>query len=281
MQFPPREVLLAPWLVSSSINMLTAYRGTGKTWAALSIATAVASAGQFLTFQAPAPKQVLYIDGEMPAIQLQERLRYIVEMMPAFNPDNLAIISPDIQSRPLPDLSTLAGQIEFNCWTDKADLIVVDNLSSLARTGVENDAESWTAIARWALRMRREGRAVLFIHHAGKSGQQRGTSKREDLLDTSILLTRPEDAEPGACFTWEWSKARGLHGKDMEPLHAELVAGATGRLAWTCRSDGDIRLAEARVLKAQGKSVRQASEEMGISKTTVGRLFKRLEALDA
>ncbi|RYF37656.1 MAG: hypothetical protein EOO38_25915 [Cytophagaceae bacterium] len=79
MEFPPREILLAPWLVGSSINMLTAYRGTGKTWAALSIATAVASAGQFLTFEAPAAKQVLYIDGEMPFFLLSHCFRLCLE----------------------------------------------------------------------------------------------------------------------------------------------------------------------------------------------------------
>ena len=276
-EFPPREILLAPWLVSSSINMLTAYRGTGKTWAALSIAAAVATGGQFLTFQAPAAKRVLYIDGEMPANQLQERIRGILPMMPKLDPDYLEIISPDLQTRALPDISTLSGQIELDDWTKRADLIIVDNLSSLARTGIENDAESWSAVATWALRMRREGRAVLFIHHAGKGGQQRGTSKREDLLDTSIILSRPEDAQNGASFTWEWSKARGLHGDDLEPLQAELVT-SHGGLVWTCKSAGDARLDQVRALRAEGRTVRQIAAELDISKSAVGRYFKQLDS---
>jgi len=129
--------------------MLTAYRGTGKTWAALSIATAVATGGQFLTFEAPAPKRVLYIDGEMPATQLQDRIRRILPLMPDLDPNFLEIITPDLQERALPDISTLTGQIELDDWTHRADLIVVDNLSSLARTGTENEAESWTAVATW------------------------------------------------------------------------------------------------------------------------------------
>lgn len=276
-EFPPREILLAPWLVSSSINMLTAYRGTGKTWAAMSIATAVASGGQFLTFQAPAAKRVLYIDGEMPGVQLQDRVRSTKPMMPAFDPDNLSIVNPDLQTKALPDISTLAGQLELDAWTHRADLIIVDNLSSLARTGIENDAESWSAVSAWALRMRREGRAVLFIHHAGKGGQQRGTSKREDLLDTSIILSRPDDAPNGASFTWEWSKARGLHGDDLEPLQAELVTNVHGRLAWTCKRAGDALLEQVRALRAEGRSVRQIAAELQTSKSAVGRYFKQLD----
>src|SRR3712207_8616616 len=39
-------------------------------------------------------------------------------------------------------------------------------------------------------------RAVLFIHHQGKGGTQRGTSRKEDVLDTVIALRRPDDYSP-------------------------------------------------------------------------------------
>ena len=52
----------------------------------------------------------------------------------------------------------------------------------------ENDADSWVPVQAWALAQRRAGRSVLFVHHAGKSGLQRGTSRKEDVLDTVIAL---------------------------------------------------------------------------------------------
>ena len=61
---------------------------------------------------------------------------------------------------------------------------MVDSLSTLCRSGVENESESWLPVQEWALRLRRNGVSVLFVHHAGKSGKQRGTSRREDVLDT-------------------------------------------------------------------------------------------------
>jgi hypothetical protein len=61
---------------------------------------------------------------------------------------------------------------------------------------VENEGESWVPMATWALARRREGRSVVFVHHAGKSGQQRGSSRREDLLDTVICLKHPSDYMP-------------------------------------------------------------------------------------
>lgn len=282
LQFPPRRILLAPWLTASSINMLSAYRGTGKTWTALSIALAVASGGQFLRFTAPAPARVLYVDGEMAGTDLQHRLQRLIPMFPDIESRNFSVINPDVQCRALPDLSTYQGQAELEQWTSQADLIVIDNLSSLARTGAENEAESWVIVADWALRMRREGRAVLFVHHTGKNGQQRGTSKREDLLDTSIILARREDQQAetaGAGFSWEWSKARGLHGADIEPLQADLVTNQHGGLSWACRQVGDIRLEEVRALRAEGRSARQIAEELGISKSAAGRYMKQLDSL--
>ena len=54
----------------------------------------------------------------------------------------------------------------------------------------------------WLLKLRRQGIAVLLIHHAGTNGRQRRTSRREDALDTVIALRRPDDYSPeqGARF---------------------------------------------------------------------------------
>ena len=81
------------------------------------------------------------------------------------------IITPDVQETSLPDLGTPEGQAEYAPLLGDAELIVIDNLSTLLRAGVENEGESWLPMAAWALARRREGRAVLFVHHAGKNGE--------------------------------------------------------------------------------------------------------------
>lgn len=57
----------------------------------------------------------------------------------------------------------------------------------------------------------------MFIHHAGKSGAQRGTSKREDVLDTVVALKRPGDyvTSQGARFEVHFEKARGIFGMTL------------------------------------------------------------------
>ena len=71
---PAAEEMLSPWLLTQSLNLIHSWRGVGKTHVALGIAYAVASGGQFLNWSAVKPRKVLYIDGEMPACALQERL---------------------------------------------------------------------------------------------------------------------------------------------------------------------------------------------------------------
>lgn len=66
--------------------------------------------------------------------------------------------------------------------------MVLDNLSTLFRSGKEYESDSWLPIQNWLLSLRSLNKLVLLIHHAGKSGQQRRTSRREDVLDTVITM---------------------------------------------------------------------------------------------
>src|SRR6185503_10347630 len=107
------------------------------------------------------------------------------------------------------NLASPEVQAEIDPWLDGIDLLITDNLSSLTAVIRDNDAESWGPIQDWLLRLRRRGISVLIVHHAGKGGQQRGTSRREDVLDTSISLLIPADyqASQGARFEVHLEKA--------------------------------------------------------------------------
>lgn len=179
MEFPPREMVLSPWLPLGGLAMLYAPRGCGKTHVALEIAYAAATGGSFLKWQAPEPRSVLIIDGEMPAGTLQERLARIAATagVEPPHPTQLRVLASDLHQDGLPDLSNSEDQSEYTAALGDAQLIIVDNLSSLCRSGRENEAESWLTVQGWALARRREGRAVLFVHHSGKGGGQRGTSE--------------------------------------------------------------------------------------------------------
>jgi len=284
-QLPSREVLLAPWLLSQSLNMVYAWRGVGKTHVALGIAYAASSGGAFLCWQSETPHKVLYLDGEMPGPALQTRLAAIVaasDKEPA--PGFLSIITPDLQSGAMPDLATFEGQEEINAVIENtgAELIIVDNLSCLVRSGGrENDGESWNSVAAWALSMRAQGKSVLFIHHAGKGGQQRGTSKREDLLDTVIALKRPPDYCPadGAVFEVHYEKARNLAGDETQPFEAKLDQDQHGAQLWTWRPLEESTLDRVVELANEGLTQREIANELGLNQSNVSRALRKAESL--
>jgi putative DNA primase/helicase len=162
---------------------------------------------------------------------------------------------------------------------DNVDLLVLDNLSSLTAVIRDNDAESWGPIQEWLLKLRRRGISVLIVHHAGKDGQQRGTSRREDVLDTSISLRNPADYSPveGARFEVHLEKARGVHGEAARPFEARLDV-RDGRAMWATRELEDANRARVQALLEDGLSVRDIADESGISKSTVQRIKKAIEA---
>ncbi len=189
-------------------------------------AYAAAKGGTFLHWKAETPHGVLYVDGEMPASILQERLARIVLMNGDTSiPGKLRIITPDLQKHGMPDLATNEGQEIIERYIDAdIDLIILDNISCLAPSIKENDASDWAPLQTWILKLRTKDKSVLLIHHSGKGGAQRGTSKKENVLDTVIFLERPKDYEsnPGARFNVKFEKNRGFFGEDAKPFEVRL-----------------------------------------------------------
>jgi putative DNA primase/helicase len=265
--------------------MLYSFRGIGKTFLALGIAVAVASGAKFLRWGAPRPRRVLYLDGELPAKTVQERSAMVLAGIEGDGPapDALRFITPDFQERPIPDLSTLEGQRLIEPHLKGVDLVVIDNLSALCRSGKENEGESWLPMQEWALTLRRRGMSVLFVHHSGKDKSQRGTSRREDLLDTVITLKHPEDYDPseGLRFEVHFEKTRALLGDAAKPFEVRLEAGIDGQAVWTHRDLDDADAEQAARLFVAGKSVREVATELDISRSKAGRLRKKWMAKSA
>ena len=160
------------------------------------------------------------------------------------------------------------------------DMVVLDNIATLCRTGKENESQSWQTMQAWLLELRRRGMTVLLIHHAGKSGDQRGTSAREDIMDTVISLRRPREYSmaEGARFEVHLTKARGILGDDAKPFEDNLITEGNA-LHWRVRDIEDVELEELKRLLGEGYSIRDCAEEMGKSKSSVHRLKRKLEGL--
>jgi len=275
LEIPNREMLLSPIIPAQGLIMIAAKRGVGKTHIALGMAYAMATGDTFLRWNAPTPKKVLYIDGEMPATSMQERLKKIILMSnESYNCDYefFHLLTPDQQDRPMPDLSTQEGRDAIEPFIDDSDCIFLDNISCLFRSGGENDSECWQEAQSWALDLRRRGKAVVFVHHAGKSGSQRGTSKKEDILDTVITLKHPDDykAEQGACFEIEFSKARHFFGNDANSFIVQLIEDDHEQWRWEERESSENMLIEKIAeLRNTGFTIKAVETETKLTKSQV------------
>jgi hypothetical protein len=273
-QFPQRGQILAPWLPEQGLAMIFAPRGVGKTWIALGASHIVAGGGQFLKWKAPRPRRVLYIDGEMPSVLLRNRYAEIVRSLGTdIDPENFKLVAADFQPDGLPDLSNLDAQRYYDRVIADADLIVVDNLSTIARGLRENEADSYAPLQSWLLAQRAAGRSVLLVHHAGKGGQQRGTSRKEDVLDSVISLQRPPGyaASEGARFEVRFTKSRGFFGDDAESFEARF-SGGIWSISDITADDSDEGI---NALHVDGLSIRDIADRTGLSKSDVGRRLKK------
>lgn len=278
-KFDPVEHMMAPFLPTQGLCMVHAPRGTGKTHVAMGIACAVAAGQAFLErWVAPKPRRVLFIDGEMPGALLQERFaRTVARLGGSPDPDHFRIVAADFEPDGLPDLADPSSQVFFEPVIAPADLIIVDNLSTICRSMRENEADTWGPVQSWLLQQRRAGKSVVLIHHSGKNGGQRGTSRKEDVLNSVIGLKRPPgySAEQGARFEVHYEKARGFFGDDAEPFEAWLKPDGwtVGPIARADDSDETLRS-----LKQEGLGYREIAERTGLTKSTVGRRMKGLDS---
>jgi putative DNA primase/helicase len=274
----PRRQILEPWLPEKGLAMIYSPRGIGKTLLGLTTAYIVSASGEFLSFKAPTPRPVLYVDGEMPGRTMQERLAAIIRGFPNQppKPDYFRILSADLCEFGLPDLGTREGQAAIDAEVRGAEVLFIDNLSTLVRRGKENEGEGWLPVQEWALRHRRAGRSVVFIHHAGKGGAQRGTSRREDVLDTVMALRRPADysADQGARFEVHYEKSRGFHGEAAQPFEAKYETRDNAAV-WTLTAASDAETARVVAALQDGMSIREAAKHLNMHRSKIERLKRK------
>ena len=278
MDIPERSKIFV-WLPEGGITMVYGGRGIGKTFFTLSLAASIASGAPFLKWGEPLKTMgVLIVDGEMALSDLRSRLTALLVKQPV---EPLQIISGEVAfAKTDTDINLVDGTqrddilgiLEAN---KDIRLVIIDNISCLFSGIRESSKDDWEQITPWLLAMRRRGVAVVLVHHAGKGGDQRGTSGREDLLDTVIRLEPVHGAlSEGARFVVRFTKSRGAFGDEVEPFEALLDLDSDG--LWTWRKLEESNYERMLSLARQGVStVTEMAEELGVTKGTVSKMKRK------
>ena len=177
-----RACLLRPWLFSPGIYLIHGYFGTGKTLLALKIACAVASGSKFLKWSASKPANVLFVNGEQSAFDLQTLVKAILADMNLENKSLPMWFITSLQPGEI-DLSTRPSleMLEEAVISDDIQLIVLNSVGTLCHS--KQGKLKW-----WCLKRRDEGRAVLVVRvdYRGKKGTKTFRPDNEDLFDAVI-----------------------------------------------------------------------------------------------
>lgn len=277
----PTRTHYLPWLPEGANVMVYGPRGIGKTFFELSLTASLVTANPFLKWTVSDPVGVLYVDGEMQLDELRSRM---TDLLPGPPKAPLHFLSSEMVYHRLHRdliLSSEAVRDEILTILDahpKIRVLIFDNVSCLF-VGIDEDKkQAWEPVASWLIRLRHRGLATVLVHHAGKGGQQRGTSGREDALDTVVALSRPatHEAKEGCHFEVKFEKCRSVKGDNVGPLDVKLIE-KDGRLTWTYQ---DLELSkedEVRALLADGlTSNAEIAEALGITRAYVWKLRKKI-----
>lgn len=231
---PAREEILSPWLESGTLNMVYAPSGKGKTFVALSLSIAVATGGEFLGWKAEKPRSVLYIDGEMGAEKMALRLEGILnanEQELKRRPDlsNFHfIVEDEFEERMVPDMSEPANFPYYSARMEDKDFIVIDNLQccSEIQGPQDNDYRRWRRMRNLLQPLRNDGKTILLVHHANKSGQQEGFADKTRAMDVILAIKECNynvDTVAENYFELHFEKGRELKKSERQPLFVEQI----------------------------------------------------------
>lgn len=277
LQIERRPYILNPLIRPGTLGMIYSPAGFGKTHLALALGISVTYRVPFGDMQPEHPVKTLYIDAEMPSDDLQKRIRDLTYGLgppeQGFHIWSAEYAERQGWPRPLLTDKDFRTAIYDFVSAENYGLLILDNKAALT-PGIDESAKmDWDAINQWLLSLRFLGVAAVMVHHAGKSGQQRGTSGVEDSLDFIIRLKRPGNynEEDGCNVDLIFQKARSMYGVDAAPLNFRIQESGDG-LIWVVQpisaSNQEIVIAAL----GSGKSVSAVAEDVGLNKSTVSRI---------
>jgi RecA-family ATPase len=279
LKLTPRQKFFADWFCEGDLGFIFAFRGVGKTWLAMAIAQALSTGGKLGEWQAHEPVKVLYVDGEMPPDLMRDRcvgLQASNDNLEFLNHEILFDRTGKVLNITKPEVQQAITQ---HCINRGVKVLILDNLSTLASGMRENEADSWELVNNWLLDLRRRKIAVVIVHHAGRSGEMRGTSKREDNVFWIIALDDAKenaDDKRGARFVSRFTKPSRNTQEEVATYEWHFITEANGEVSISHKLAQTMDV----FLGLIGDGVNDCAaiaEEMKISKASVSRMAKKAE----
>jgi hypothetical protein len=273
---PTRKPIFGDWFKEGDLGFIYAPRGLGKTWLSLGLACAIGNGSALGPWQSYGAWPVAYVDGEMAIDGMLERLRGMKAgtNLRILNHEALFHLSSKVLN--IAEAETQQALLE-HCLESGSRVLVIDNLSCLASGMEENKADAWEAVLGWLLTMRRHKVAVILVHHAGRNGEMRGTSKREDsafwVLRLDAVNGDKEGTDQQARFVSSFTKERNS-GRSQTPIEWTFTTGADGSTTINHKLADKLAVMISWI-ECGLESATEIAEAMGIKTPDVSKLAKK------
>ena len=271
-----RPPVLGAFLREGDLGYLFAPRGAGKSWMAMIIGKAIADGEPVGSWEAGnRPREVIYFDAEMNLADVQERARKLRIDSERFHwLSNERLFQAGLRGVNIADethQAALSAMLPDGC------VFIIDNLSTAQLGMDENDNNAFDALRDWLLSLRHRRITVLIVHHAGRNGNMRGASRREDMAHWIISL-KDASADDGAVkvLTTSFSKVRNCQGRDVPPLKWTLKDEGT-TIAIECAVHVGTDALLSHIQEGVG-SATELAELLGVATSTVSKWAKKLIA---
>lgn len=201
-----------PWLAASTINMLFAPTGMGKSHWAFHLALKIAQGSEWLGARTKQAR-VIYIDGEMGGQTWLSRIPD--QMMLNDISNNFAMVCPEhFKDLTIP---TMADPKNLKTWLETLkdyDVIFIDNYITccMPLDARMTDIDIFLKVKDLLVTLKGMGKAIVLIHHTNKGGQdQHGTVYKDVIMDTIFRLRQFPEQYLESGLSWEISVLKDRH----------------------------------------------------------------------
>ena len=205
--YPPIKYYMYPIISDECLGMIFALPGVGKSLFAMELAWRCSQGINFMHWEYNSllkPPPVLYVEGEMSARQIQDRVTTMVERDRHLikDEDNFHIaVLKEQPNQNFQKLKTPEGRLNVENAADKIfkdtgnkPLIFLDNVRFLMGNFNEKEGQDWIDFVLWLATLRAKGYSTYFLHHAVNTGEKAsGSGYQDSNLDVNIKLCKPED----------------------------------------------------------------------------------------
>lgn len=293
-EIPERKMIVHPFLKEATLLNIYGEKGRGKSLFIHSLVHAITSETEFGPWSIENNVPCAIVDGELDLEDLRDRFH---DLTPDFDTKHPIMMISNahrvLTGKPPINLLDqnmqnwlLAKFLKYNM-----KVVFFDNLSCLAPGIDENGKKEYDPINQFRLNLKHHGIANNLVHHLGKTEKQRGTSGRDDNVDTIMILKKVPgySADMGARFNVEFDKARVrpefLHL--VRTIEAHNIKDPVGEPVWvwdtnTIKNDKQYNrnLEFAKIAQFVSDGItdqRVIAAHLGCVQSTISKKFKTME----